>query len=58
MPNKKQQGTRDFVTILMCLFRFDEPYDTDLLMSLHIPDKYTEEEGVSGESQVYKTYVT
>uniref|UniRef100_A0A7S3ICF9 Ran guanine nucleotide release factor n=1 Tax=Strombidium inclinatum TaxID=197538 RepID=A0A7S3ICF9_9SPIT len=60
MPNKKQQGDRDFVTLLMCLFRFEEPYTTDLLVSLHIPDKHTMEEddkAESGQSAAYKQYV-
>ena len=44
IPNKKQQGDRDFVTMMMCLLRLNEPYDTDLLFTFNIPDKHTDED--------------
>ena len=44
IPNKKQQANRDYVTVFMCLFRFNEPYDTDLLLTFNVPDKFTIEE--------------
>tara|TARA_B110000285_G_C14860275_1_gene484223 strand:+ start:524 stop:685 length:162 start_codon:yes stop_codon:yes gene_type:complete len=43
IPNKKPQGDRDFVTLLMCLVRLNEPYNTDLLITFNIPDKHTED---------------
>ena len=68
-PNKRkfQRGAeggeqrRDFVTLLMCLVRLGEPYDTDLVLTLHVPDKLTEEEdgagGKVGESETYVKFL-
>ena len=46
----------------MCLLRLKEPYDTDILLSLYIPDKYNEDADGNvlanpGESETYKDYV-
>ena len=62
IPNKKPQGDRDFVTMLMCLVRLNEPYDTDLLITFNIPDKHTEEQENSqksdmGKSQAYQDFL-
>ena len=39
LPNKKTTD-RDLVTLLMCILRFREPYNTDLLFTLNVPDKF------------------
>ena len=60
IPNKRAQGERDFVTLLMCLIRLDAPYNTDLLLTLNVPDKHTDDENDEqnvGESDVYKEFV-
>ena len=44
IPNKKAQGDRDFVTFLMQLVRLGEPYNTDILITLNVPDKHTGDE--------------
>ena len=62
-PNKKTQGQeRDYLTMLLCLIRFNEPYNTDLLMTLNIPDEHTESGEASqaeepGHSDQYLDYV-
>ena len=60
IPNKKQYGERDFVTMLMCLVRLDSPYDTDLLFTFNVPDKHTDEEEdkcETGESAAYREFL-
>ena len=47
VPNKKAQGESDFVTMLMCLIRIGEPFNTDLLITFNVPDKHTDEEDES-----------
>ena len=44
IPNKKAQGDRDFVMMLMCLIRLGEPFNTDILINLNVPDKHTDDE--------------
>ena len=72
-PNKKKyqdqnaETPRDFVTLLMCLIRLNEPYDTDLTITLNVPDKITDEEQIVagdggpqakvGESEAYKKFL-
>ena len=60
IPNKRAQGERDFVTLLMCLIRLGAPYNTDLLLTLNVPDKHTDDENDEqnvGESDVYKEFL-
>ena len=60
IPNKKQYGDRDFVTMWMCLLRLNEPYDTDLLFTFNIPDKHTDEEEDKcqlGQSAAYQEFL-
>ena len=60
MPNKKQYGDRDFVTMLMCLVRLNAPYDTDLLFVFNVPDKHTDEEEDKcqmGQSASYQDFL-
>ena len=43
-PTKKTHDTeRDFVTMLMCLLRLKEPFNTDILITLNVPDKYSDD---------------
>ena len=59
-PNKKPNGERDFVTILVGLIRLQPPFSTDILVTLNIPDKHTNEDTYKcqlGESQEYKAFV-
>lgn len=59
IPNKKAQGDRDYVTMLMHLVRLGEPYNTDILMTLNVPDKHTGEEKPEelGQSESYKQFL-
>jgi hypothetical protein len=44
----------------MCLIRFDEPYKTDLLFTLNVPDKHTDDEhdeAKVGEGEAYKAFL-
>ena len=43
LPNKKTTD-RDLVTLLMCILRFREPYNTDLLFTLNVPDKFDDDD--------------
>ena len=61
-PTKKTVGgaERDFVTLELCLIRLKEPYDTDLLITLNVPDKFSDpdEEGdLQGEPGSSKKYL-
>ena len=62
MPNKKTVGAdRDFVTMLMALIRFNDPYDTDILITYNVPDKHSDdaEEGSqeAGQTQAYHIFL-
>ena len=43
----------------MCLVRLGEPYNTDLLMTMNVPDKHSSEEKPEeiGKSDSYKEFV-
>ena len=53
-PSKRKTGTadeanqgeqnKDYVAMLMALIRLGDPYDTDILLTLNVPDKITDEE--------------
>ena len=49
---------------MMCLIRLGEPYDTDLVITMNIPDKITDEDVVvngqnqkPGQSYAYTKFV-
>ncbi|CDW87854.1 UNKNOWN [Stylonychia lemnae] len=55
IPNKKVNDTRDFVSIIMLLIRLKQ-FKTDLLITLNIPDKTLNQEGVAqgdGSSEAF-----
>ena len=63
IPNKKTNAERDFVTMLMCLIRLEQPYSTDILITFNIPDKISDEDESSqktetGQSQQYIDFLT
>ena len=63
IPNKKTNVERDFVTMLMCLIRLEQPYTTDILITFNIPDKISDEDENSqktetGQSQAYIEFLT
>ena len=50
----------------MCLIRLGAPYDTDLVITLYVPDKVTDEDQIGedgaasvkvGESEAYKKFL-
>ena len=43
--------------MLMCMIRFDTPYNTELLFTLNVPDKHTEDEDQLGQSEEYLEFV-
>ena len=60
IPNKRPQGERDFVTMLMCLVRLESAFDTDLLITFNVPDKHTDEIADAcalGESKAFKDFL-
>ena len=60
-PSKKTQGQeRDFVAMLMCLVRFKEPYDTDILFTYNVPDKHSADDESNcdpGSSQKFTEFL-
>ena len=49
--------------MLMCLLRFKEPYNTDILFTLNVPDKFSDKDeegptlGEPGQSEKYKEFL-
>ena len=55
-PTPAQQAEpRESLTIMLFLLRINAPYDTDLLMTLNVPDKFSENR--DGQSDLYAEHV-
>ena len=42
--NGDDTSGKDYVVLLICLIRLGEPYTTDLVITLNVPDKITDED--------------
>ena len=72
LPTKRKHGgaaeaggdqgeqSKDYVTMLMAMIRLGDPYDSDIVITLNVPDKITDEEMAGqqlGETEAYKKYL-
>ena len=72
-PSKRKTGgngdednqgdqNKDYVAMFMALIRLGDPYNTDIVITLNVPDKITDEDMGSGqqlgETEAFKKYLT